>query len=188
MITVKAKYNIDLGKSVTNANADLLNGTLNESGTITTFTPIKVITGSGNNFNQASIVNSREVRIASISNIDIATNSNDTAITNTNSYTKPRRYAGGYSLNYFRNIYKFEDEEYNPDYLKVIDDTHTPPEYNNNEQGKYNNYQHGGGFNKVNPYDDQSLVYGRYFVARFILNRDINFKLENVTFITSPYQ
>ena len=49
MITVKAKYNIDLGKSVTNATADLLNGTLNESGTITTFTPIKAITGSGNN-------------------------------------------------------------------------------------------------------------------------------------------
>lgn len=35
--------------------------------------------------------------------------------------------------------------------------------------------------------DNRSTLYGKYFVARFILDSRVNFKLENVLFITTPY-
>ena len=49
MITIKANYKIDLGKTVTTATADIIHGKLDENGTITYFTPLEIAIKAGTN-------------------------------------------------------------------------------------------------------------------------------------------
>ena len=82
-----------------------------------------------------------------------------------NSYKLPRFNLGSYSFNYFRNTYKCSEDG-------II-----TQDYPLEEQGR-----------RTELGDMQSLLYGRYFVSRFILDNRVNFKLENVIFITTPYK
>lgn len=85
-------------------------------------------------------------------------------ITSTNSYKYPRFNLGSYSFNYFRNTYTFNEDG---------DIQETYPMTDNGVRTQLG--------------DDQSILYGRYFVARFILDPRVNFKLENILFITTAY-
>lgn len=69
-----------------------------------------------------------------------------------NSYKLPRYNLGKWSLNYFRNILNTENK------------TNVPSSTLGYAQ------------------DQQSLIYGKYFIVRFLFNPYVNFKFENLTF------
>lgn len=97
--------------------------------------------------------------------ISINDRSNDNSIYDTDSYKKPWFDRGRYIFNYFRNILNL---------------TNTPGY-------KEDKYTVKPIQTKVSA-DNQSLIYGKYFVARFVLDNTINFKFENVIFITNEYK
>lgn len=79
---------------------------------------------------------------------------------NTNSYQYPRYNCGIWSLNYFRDI------------------SHRNDDFNYNTKVPL--------LNRREPYQEDSLIYGKYFVLRFIFNNK-NFKLENVMLKMNDY-
>ena len=122
-------------------------------------TPLSNIKTRSNDFALYTNNNGQEIDESNRSSID-----NQLQVS-ANSYKLPRFNLGSYSFNYFRNTYRCsENGIINQDY---------PLE----EQGK-----------RTELGDMQSLLYGRYFVSRFILDNRVNFKLENVIFITTPYK
>ena len=90
--------------------------------------------------------------------LDLTNIANNSSITNPNSYMYPRYNQGYWSLNYFRNIYNATDKF---NYLSKYDDRRTGAIYRS---------------------DENSLIEGRYFVARFVFDGNNDFKLETVNF------
>lgn len=97
--------------------------------------------------------------------IDTTIISNDSSITDPESYTRPRYNQGKWSLNYFRDIQNTFDIQ---KYLAKFKD------------GKWK-YDDGRNHNPKAEYisDNNSLIEGRYFVVRFKF--ETNFKLDTVT-------
>lgn len=99
-------------------------------------------------------------------------------ITGENAYKYPRFNLGSYSFNYFRNILNNAP--------LVINSPENPEPY---KTDVYTYVETSQGIVDRHPQaDNKSLIYGRYFVGRFILSNRVNFKLENVMFITTPYK
>lgn len=97
--------------------------------------------------------------------MSISPKSNDYSISNPESYKLPRYNLGKWSLNYFRNI---------------LDTT--------NLFGYLNSYDDGRRTAPQSPQyisDESSLIYGKYFVARFIFDITDDFKFENLSFNTN---
>lgn len=94
--------------------------------------------------------------------IDIHKASNPYSISITESYKYPRYNLGQWTLNYFRNI------------LNTDDITHSDRRENPNIPPR--------------PIaDQQSLIYGKYIVIRFVFSNEDNFKLEDVNYNIAPY-
>lgn len=110
-----------------------------------------------------------------------AININDEGKTNyLNEYKVPSFQKGYWSFNYFRNdvsrviengtfIAVYYDSETKTYKTRVISDEELKQRFKNN------------------PADNESLIYGKYIVARFIFDNDKRVKFEDVTFITNPY-
>ena len=87
-------------------------------------------------------------------------------IEHSTSYQYPRFNCGVWSLNYFRDIKNVEDIF---NYKSKFDDGYLDPKSS-----------------RLNLTQESSLIYGKYFVARFIF-KDKKFKLENVIFKMNNY-
>ena len=101
----------------------------------------------------------------------------DHTITSENAYKYPSYNLGIYSFNYFRNILNnqpltvgaFTPKPYKEDLIYELESI----------DGRVDQYPNA---------DLKSLIYGKYFIGRFVLDSRVNFKLENVMFITTPYK
>lgn len=101
--------------------------------------------------------------------LDLTDIANASSILNPNSYMYPRYNQGYWSMNYFRNIenannlfkYLGDPVGTNPTYTDSRDVAGVTPEYRS---------------------DENSLIEGKYFVARFIFNSEYDFKLETINF------
>lgn len=101
--------------------------------------------------------------------LDLSDIANAYSITNPDSYKYPRYNQGYWSLNYFRNInnannvfrYLGNPTGTNPTYTDGRDVPGVTPEYRS---------------------DENSLMEGKYFVARFIFDALHDFKLETINF------
>lgn len=96
--------------------------------------------------------------------MQVDTPANTKSITDVQSYKLPRFNKGVWSLNYFRDILNANDLY---GYLDQYDDGRSAASMKS---------------------DDNSLIYGKYFVARFIFNSSDNFKLENIIFNCKSYE
>ena len=100
---------------------------------------------------------------------------NNQSLSNPNSYKYPRYNCGIWSLNYFRDVRNIEDIFNYKNSLPSSDDEIA---YN---AGVTPMYKRG----LVE--SDKSLIYGKYFVVRFIF-KNKNFKLENLIFNIQDYE
>lgn len=90
--------------------------------------------------------------------LDLTKLSNNYSITNPDNYKYPRYNQGYWSLNYFRNINNADNKF---KYLEQYDDGRT---------------------NAIYRSDENSLIEGKYFVARLTFSGNIDFKLETINF------
>lgn len=97
--------------------------------------------------------------------LDITKNQRNSSITDLTAYKYPTYQNGVWAMNYLRNIL-------NNDNL-----------FNYQSDNK-NSYKYSDGRQKATIHSDQaSLIYGKFFVARFIFDANDNFKFENVSFL-----
>lgn len=97
--------------------------------------------------------------------LDLSNIANDYSISNPNSYKYPRFNQGYWSLNYFRNILNANNK-----FKYLGNPTNTNPKYNDGRQGaEYRS-------------DENSLVEGKYFVARMYFNQRCDFKIDTISF------
>lgn len=106
---------------------------------------------------------------------------NDEGNTNyLDNYKLPTFQKGHWEFNYFRNDVSrvIENGKYIAVYYDTTTNSYKTKEITDNEIKQWF---------KDNASDNQSLVYGKYIVARFIFNNDKRVKLEGVSFITNNY-
>ena len=97
--------------------------------------------------------------------LDLSNIANDYSITNPNSYKYPRFNQGYWSLNYFRNILNANNK-----FKYLGNPTNTNPKYNDGRQGA--DYRS----------DENSLIEGKYFVARMYFDQRCDFKIDTISF------
>lgn len=97
--------------------------------------------------------------------LDLSNLANDYSISNPNSYKYPRFNQGYWSLNYFRNILNANNR------FKYLGDTKNPnPKYDDGRKGaEYRS-------------DENSLIEGKYFVARMYFDNRCDFKIDTINF------
>ena len=97
--------------------------------------------------------------------LDLSNIANDYSISNPNSYKYPRFNQGYWSLNYFRNILNANNK-----FKYLGNPTNTNPKYNDGRQeAEYRS-------------DENSLIEGKYFVARMYFDQQCDFKIDTISF------
>uniref|UniRef100_A0AAU8MHA3 Stabilization protein n=1 Tax=Geladintestivirus 5 TaxID=3233137 RepID=A0AAU8MHA3_9CAUD len=97
--------------------------------------------------------------------LDLDSISNAYSISNPNSYKYPRFNQGYWSLNYFRNILNANNK-----FKYLGDPTNTNSKYDDGRQkAEYRS-------------DENSLIEGKYFVARMYFNQHCDFKIDTISF------
>ena len=97
--------------------------------------------------------------------IQIDKKSNDYSIYSANNFKLPRYNQGYWSLNYFRNILNVNNK-----FKYLGNPINTNPKYNDGRQGaEYRS-------------DENSLVEGKYFVARMYFDQQCDFKIDTISF------
>ena len=97
--------------------------------------------------------------------LDLSNLANDYSISNPNSYKYPRFNQGYWSLNYFRNVLNANNR------FKYLGDTKNP-------KPKYDDGREGAEYRS----DENSLIEGKYFVARMYFDNRCDFKIDTINF------
>ena len=97
--------------------------------------------------------------------LDLSNLANDYSISNPNSYKYPRFNQGYWSLNYFRNVLNANNR------FKYLGD-------NKNPKPKYDDGRKGAEYRS----DENSLIEGKYFVARMYFDNRCDFKIDTINF------